>query len=235
MIIGFRPAKRRLGVGRERNEGDLIMFGKVLGRDTVNRCWNVEVIGEQSQQVTVPVWQLAGMEDLSKRKCVAGYRPSPDSATDLECMEGALTLGHLILALRWCHQTTSPENELGVPCQKYGFVQRVAEQVSALLGSELSLHDAVGSRKHMSKANQAKLDSQVLELFGDAPTKGGQLGSLLSDSSWSAIYPQVRREVERALADIEENERKRIEGRSPHASEGLWYRRAHNSPFRGMF
>ena len=235
MIIAFRPArKRRFSVPSGREVGDSIMFGKVLSSNTINRSWDVQVIDEQENQVTVPAWQLAGMEDMSKRKCVGGYRPAADSATDLESMEGTLTLGHLILALRWCHQnlTTTPRDGKGTVLD--AFVQRLAEQVSALLGSEVSLHEVVGSRKHMSKADETKLDAQILELFGDDSAQSGRLTNLLSDSAWRAIRPQIKREIERARAEIEENERKRREGRSPHASDGMWYRRAHNSPFRGL-
>jgi hypothetical protein len=265
-IIAFRPAQnRRLIVGGETEDSDSIRFGRVFFSDTVKRAWEVEVIDRFSsheatdtQRVAVPVAHLAGIEDVSKRKCVASYRAAPDSASELENMQPVLSLGHLILALRWCHQDskTTTTNESGLSPGVGPFVQRLAEQITALFGSELSLHQEIGSGETIQKAEQAKLDAQILEMFGDLseirelglePVSGsffnpvaheGRLKSVLCESSWLTIQPQVQDHTLRARADIREREKKRKEGHNGHAADGLWYgsirRIGHKSPFRGL-
>jgi hypothetical protein len=255
MIIGIRPpARQGFAADEEALEGsEQIRFGRVVERDTVNRTWRVKIMdqgareeGSEEQTVVVPISQLAGIEDLAKRKCVAAYMPAPDSATQLENTGRSLTLGHLILVLRWCNQKSIMMR--GSELEDKIFIQLIAEQVSALLGAELSIHDEVGSPINMPKADRARLDAQILELFGDkpegqislngAPDEDGRLKTVLGQSAWEAIQPQIQRETERARKDVQEKERKRNEKRGV-AFEGAWSyggirRSGYKSPFRGL-
>ena len=239
MIIAIRNKQKR-GIKAQGGpgEGAEILFGRVLRSDTVNRTWQVDVLQQTNstsrsgESIVVSAFQLAGIEDFSRRRCVAAYRPAPDTAAELENMGRTLTLGHLILTLRWCHQHSLV---MTGKLHESGLIQRITEQVSALLGAELSIHQEIGSPLNTPKADRARLDAQILELFDDDSSGEGRLKEIMSEIAWSAIQPQIARETERARSDMQEKENKRKD--KPAAFDGSLYggirRSGYKSPFRG--
>ena len=259
MIIAIRPGGSE-GVIADTNH-ESIRFGKVLHCDTVNRSFHINMQsgrregGSTSNELSsavevVSANRLAGIEDVSKRQCVAAYRPAPDSAADLELAGSHLTLGHLILILRWCHQfsASAGASEGG----QSDTVRRIAEQTAALLGAELSIHHEIGSPVNMPKADRSRLDWQIMQLFGDSiraqeATTGqsplsvvqqGKLQNVMSDRAWDAIQPQVQREVSRARDELEQKEKRRREKRGLTQDAQFTFggirRSGYKSPFRGL-
>jgi len=237
---------------------DDLRFGRVCGGDTLNRTWTVKVIRGNGDEATgenevVRARQLAGIEDMSMRKVVTAYLPGPDTIDALEKGSPSLSVGHLILVLRWCHQkfvSLSESNLPDGPAQIKNAV-RIAEQTVALLAAELSIHAEIKSALNMPKGEKSQLDFQVYEMFADpevltvldtnAPASSahmqqGRLKDLIQGPAWDAIRPQVRQELERTWKAIKEHELKRQKrsfGETNWYSGNLGRSRGYKSAFRG--
>jgi hypothetical protein len=244
MVVAFRARDR------ENNSLDAIHFGQVLHCDTVHRVWNVRLMNKPSETCYVSDFQLAGIEDTTKRCCILAFSPAPETSSELESVGSSISLGHLILALRWCHQAYSelrgepPRGGTGM------VVSRLAELVTAFVGMELSIHHEIGSQHSMSKPDADKIvAAQLLDLFGETSEFGvraaesfsdptarrhGRLKEVVCDSVWEAIRRQLWNELDRATNDIEAKQREK----GNDAIEGGRYtgirRSGNQSPFRGM-
>ena len=147
----------------------------------------------------------------------------------------ALSVGHLILALRWCYQQSltqqnKQDSDNNIQSLVSAPVQRLAEQLVILLGAELSLHAELKSENHLSSKVKATLDMQIYNLFADPSVRGredentegfplvpmttGKLRGIISDVAWSTVRPQVQSAIERAHQAKTEKERRRREKRS---------------------
>ncbi|KAL3940113.1 MAG: hypothetical protein SGBAC_005274 [Bacillariaceae sp.] len=237
---------------------DDVRFGRVCGGDTLNRTWTVKVIRGNGDVATgevevVRARQLAGIEDVSMRKAATAYLPGPDTTDALEKGAPSLSVGHLILVLRWCHQKFLSLRESNLPdgpAQMKNAV-RIAEQTVALLAAELSIHAEIGSELNMPKGEKSQLDFQVYEMFADpevltvldtnvpvssAHMQQGRLKDLIPGPAWGAIRPQVRQEIERtwkAVKEQEQNRQKRSFGETNWYSGNLGRSRGYKSAFRG--
>lgn len=261
LVIGFRPAG---GAGILADGGgdtfEKLRFGKVCSSDTISRTWTVKILGRQDGNgfggdttEVVRTRQLAGIEDTSMRKAVAAYLPGPDTMDALEKGCVSLSLGHLILVLRWCHQRFLSLKESSLPegLAKMKTTARIAEQTVALLGAELAIHDEIESALNMEKAERSQLDSQIYEMFADpeilrpldpnamatsVQMQEGRMKDVIEDSIWDSVRPQVSREVERTWKEMKEKEQtrqKRAYGETNWFSGGLGRSRGHKSAFRG--
>lgn len=267
MIIGYRPAGGDgiLGDGGvETFEG--LRFGRVISSDTINRSWNVKVLRQDSGQLigesigsgseqelvdVVRMRQLAGIEEVAMRKTVVKYVPAPDTMDALKTARVDLSLGHLILVLRWCHQRAMLGGGLN---QTKGSIQRIAEQTIALLGAELAIHDENGSSLNKSKTEKGQLDAQVFEMFADPdhlktldfamedgvvpPVQEGRLKNVVGAPAWQVIRPQVSPYIERTWKVINEKEKRRREKRA-YSDDSNWFSgrslqsKGYKSAFRG--
>jgi hypothetical protein len=250
MVVAFRARDRREGVlvptSRENNSLGPIEFGQVMHCDTVHRVWNVRLMNS-AETCYVSDFQLAGIEDTTKRCCILTFSPAPETSSELESVGRTISVGHLILALRWCHQAYS---ELRGETPRGGVVSRLAELVTAFVGMELSIHHEIGSQHSTSKPDADKIiAAQLLDLYGETsefgvraaesfsdPTarRNGRLKEVVCDSVWEAIRRQLWNELDRATNDIEAKQREK----SNDAIEGGRYsgirRSGNQSPFRGM-
>ena len=237
MIIGFRPRGSEYlmsGVnGDSAQDFEKLRFGRVCASDTVSRTWKVQMLqrgaaGSVEDTIEiVEVQQLAGIEDLTMRKVVAKYLPAPNSMTDLDNMGNDLSLGNLILALRWCHQSSFGHETRAKTGNSNG---RLAEQIVALLGADMAIHHEIGSQVNLSSDRKSRLDSQIFEMFAD---KGvwvkdeemenvepveyaleGRLKGLIHPSAWDAIQSQTRTNVESFWKEKQEKEKRRREKRA---------------------
>jgi len=237
---------------------DDLQFGRVSSGDTLKRTWTVKIIrgngdlGTEEVEV-VRARQLAGMEDISMRKVITAYLPGSDTMDALEKGSQSLSVGHLILVLRWCHQkfvSLQKSNLPDGPAQMKNLV-RIAEQTVALLAAELSIHAEIGSDLNMPSKEKSQLDFQIYEMFADpdvltvldtnAPASSahmqqGRLKDLIKGPAWDAIRPQVRREIERTWKAIKEKEQKRQKrsfGETNWYSGNLGRSGGYKSAFRG--
>jgi hypothetical protein len=258
MVVAFRERDSHEGVlvstTRENNSLGAIHFGQVLSCDTVHRVWHVRLMNRSSdggaETCYVSDFQLAGIEDTTKRCCILNFSPAPETSSELESVGSSISVGHLILALRWCHQAYS---ELRGETPRGGagtVVSRLAELVTAFVGMELSIHREIGSQHSASKPDADKIiAAQLLDLFGETSEFGvraaesfsdptarrhGRLKEVVCDSVWEAIRQQLCNELDRATNDIEAKQREK----GNDAIEGGRYtgirRSGNQSPFRGM-
>ncbi|CAJ1956519.1 unnamed protein product [Cylindrotheca closterium] len=259
VVIGYRTScGESLLVDGTSETFDDLRFGRVCSGDTLNRTWTVKVIRGDGDVATgeveaVRARQLAGIEDVSMRKVATAYLPAPDTIESLEKGSPSLSVGHLILVLRWCHQkfVSLRESKLPDGPAHTKNVIRIAEQTVALLAAELSIHAEIESDLNMPKAEKSQLDFQIYEMFADpevlsvldtnvpissAHMQQGRLKDLIQGPAWDAIRPQVRQEMERCLKAIKEHEQKpqkRSFGETNWYSGNLGRSRGYKSAFRG--
>mmetsp|Transcript_39535 Transcript_39535/g.57729 ORF Transcript_39535/g.57729 Transcript_39535/m.57729 type:complete len:663 (-) Transcript_39535:211-2199(-) len=225
-----------------------IRFAKVLQIDVFQRTWDVEYIDAPSNndgstiERNILGSRLAGMEDLTKRRCVLEYAPAPKSVMDdLGKISGRASVGHLLLALRWCHQhAILPSKGTNVEEQEVpiDIIQCVAERAGMLLGTEISLHRELGSKKSVGEDIAKKINEQILELFDDddaMPEKRGL--KLLTDTEiWTAVRAQLKVELEMAKIEQENMRRAWEQNAGVAASTSSWgggmRRGGKRSPFR---
>ena len=252
MIIAFRAADggEFLSTSEKDSPGSMY-FGQVLHCDTVHRAWNVGLMNGPSSDGAATCFvsesQLAGIEDTNKRRCILSFVPAPESSSELEGMGASISVGHLLLVLRWCSQMSlearGDESRRGVE----SLASRLAELTTAVLGTELSIHHEIGSQ-HSTMTPEAEkiLAAQLLDLFGEtselgfeeafgpAAARHGRLKSVVDDSVWQAVRRQILNELDRAITDIQAKRN----GKNMSAIEGGWYtgmRSSGNaSPFRGL-
>lgn len=256
IVIGYRPTcGESLLVDGTSETFDDLHFGRVLSGDTLNRTWTVQVIrgsGDTDEVEVVRARQLAGIEDISMRKAVTAYLPGPDTLDALEKGSPSLSVGHLVLLLRWCHQKFLSLRESNLPdrMSQMKNLVRIAEQTVALLAAELSIHAEIGSDLNMPAGEKSQIDFQIYEMFADpevltvldtnapavAHMQQGRLKDLIQGPAWDAIRPQVARELERTWKAIKENElkrQKRSYGETNWYSGNLGRSRGYKSAFRG--
>ena len=266
MIIAFHPFEGS-GLLRRNDQVsggfDGLLFGRVMSCNTVHRCWTVALLqrgkvdNDGGVEQVVRAGQLAGMEDINKRKPVSSYSPAPNPMADLEQGRTNLNLGHLILILRWCHQESLvvASGALDRGFKVDSSVRRLAEQAAALLCADLAIHNEIGSRSTVASKEGLKLDAQIFELFADSARlqnmnepvgsvgagldREGRLKDVIDESAWDAVQPQVALEVQRYWKDRQEKERLRNEKRSL-SNDAAWFtgmRRkgySQKSAFRGF-
>lgn len=195
MIIAFSPDKES---DRSRHVWTFpsrsIRFAQVVHCDTLERVWYVRNLDTLENEI-VHAGQIMGLEDTSKRSCVLTYAPAPDSATELEAFTQSASVGHLILSLRWCADFFR---------SSAAFVNRFAELLSVLLGTELSLHAELGSALNKPKEDVERLEAQLLDLFQGSSegeeSREGRMKSVLGILSWQAVRQQLQKELNKAEA-----------------------------------
>ena len=263
-IIGFRPCVGDGALSEYPNRSSLfksLRFGKARSSNTITRTWEVEALHRPEEKATdqytvemVKVQQLAGIEDPSMRKAVTLYRPAGVGVAALDSHNGVLSVGDLILILRWCHQESLSKSQSG-QLSEHGAIRRVVEQTVALLGAELALHEEIGSSVHLSKAERSRLDAQIFELFADQEILAsannaknalpvrynttGRLKGIVDDATLRAVRPQVEPSVMRAWQEMQDKERRRRE-KPTYSHDTTWFssgsrkRYGQKSAFRGL-
>lgn len=216
MVIAFRPdnvSSLFLPASNqesdEQSPGERILFGRVCELDTLRRQWSVELVtsGSQSKVRVVHERQLAGIEDPSKRICMFSNNAAPESSSDLENLGKTISVGHLILALRWCSQMSSETSNTAT-----WSIQRLAELTSALLATELSVQLETRMNQNSGERDAyIKIHSDaLLDLFGETYEFGfivdgqrvGRLKSVVSGESWDCVRSQLDRYLSAAAAEL---------------------------------
>jgi len=252
MVIAFR-AKSSGGLFLPSNEvaggqsmpEQKIQYARVLRSDTVHRKWVVQLQTSNADECVVNETQLAGIEDSSKRICMFAYAATPETSSDLEKLGKSISLGHLILALRWCSQVSSEKEKL--PEAASLSITRLAELTSALLGLELTVQLEARIRQHPDEVeSQIKVFADpLLDLYGEASEFGGvgsgfsgggqrvgRLKSVLSGESWDAVRSQLQKYLSVALAELDKQRNAKVRTIEPGS---LFLRRSSSgSPFRGL-
>lgn len=217
-----------------------IRYGEVKRVDVYAQSWYVAVLGEgRGSEDYVTMDRLVGVQDKSLRQPILKFSPAPEDSAQLEILGSTMSVGHLIAALRWCHEFSFQIGRNSTAC-------RLAESLSALLVTEVSLiHQEPNKTSARSLANAAVLPIQLLDLYGaddeflvdsvSDPTyarREGRLRQLLPDDCWQAIREQIQPELTAAMEDL----RKRMEKkRSRSEGEGWLTTVRRGSPSRSPF
>jgi hypothetical protein len=171
-----------------------LKLAKVLRCDTVNRRWFVQPIVDEDDDYhettkhddnVVYNYQLVGWEDHTRRVPMLSLLAAPESSSDLDKLSKGprLSIGHLVMTLRWCcqfHEELLLSSDIlsnhdagrasSIPI-------RLAEVASSLLGLDLSVHQETRKRQGLSDhTNSTSTDyemtniriiaDQILDLFG---------------------------------------------------------------------
>ena len=194
---------------------DELQFACVNSVDTVNCTWKVSYLQSPAvyslngrNEAVVHAYQFAGVDDPMQRKTVLSYFAAPDYAAELESESLGTTLpsvGHLILALRWCYQ------HLGEGTPEDLVVRRSLATGSALLlGTELSLHCRIETNEsQQNEATTKRLNEQLFSMIEETPLalegdlartarqdRAGRLKMLLGLNIWSGIKQQLQCRVD---------------------------------------
>ena len=237
-IIGFRNFD-------EQGSFQGILYGQVKRVDVFRQEWQVAVFGQgaSGEQTAVTIDRLVGVQDKSLRQPMLKFAPAPEDSAQLEKLGLTMSVGHVIAALRWCHEFSFQVGLKSTTC-------RLAESLSALLGTEVSLIRQEPNKclKHVKEQADAILPIQLLDLYGaddeflvdsvadpSSTRREGRLRQLLPDESWQAIRGQIQPELTIAIEDV----RKRLEKKRGRSEGDGWLmsvrrRSPTRSPFRQL-
>jgi hypothetical protein len=239
-----------------------IYYGNVLKADTVNRRWEVSYCdgGETPWNTTIVTErQLAGIEAPSRRRGILGFAAAPQSSAELLASLSAPCVGHLILILRWCSQFRE-ESEDQVAVLTGGrpsfVVTRLAELVSAFLGTEVSIHRQESSSvdrdlDSSSSSSLRTLALQLLDLFGDEAEfnelfagtgslpiqRKGRLEAVVSGDTWDIVRSQLGKELRMATEQLKAKVSRQRNLSVDQGGGAVLVRRSSTrtlSPFRGL-
>lgn len=184
-------------------------FGSVLSVDTFTRSYEVSLPfeGDGSSTVMIQHALISAVEDTSKRLTTLSYRAAPETASEMDDC-GPLSLGHLILGLRWCFQTYT--RSLAVESPLLGWL---ASSLSELLATEVSIHRETRASS-VSKTDQL-LEAQLLDLFGspsdygmselpvpNATLRHGIVKDIVDDECWDAVRRLMQPHLRSAAAAV---------------------------------
>jgi hypothetical protein len=239
-----------------------VRFAKALRTNTVYRTMDIEYLDSALQmngsdvEQNVSISRLAGVEDLSKKACMLEYLPAPKTVTESNKNPAltALSVGHLVLALRWCRQQASDsleEKNAVTP-----LVQCLAETLSMLMCTELVLHRERGDNSKGVSDISKKVNGQVLDLYeaisessqSDTPSSSQAnfsptvLGrssnanvfeSFMDIDVWKMVVARLGHELVSAKRD---REQKRMQyEQQPGGAYGSFRGSGRRSPFKSAF
>lgn len=181
----------------------------------------------------VPWSWLVGFEDTAKKHSLFTYLPAPKSIADADT-RGQSSLGHLILALKWCRHfsSTSSMSKYRTPSFLVG---SVAERVGILLCTEILLHDELHSdNSRLRDENARKINMQLLDLFGNG-SESSSLSTVMNKDVLDSIKMQLKDQLHEASIEKEEERRMWEEQTSWDTSFlGGKKREGRRSPFRSL-
>jgi hypothetical protein len=172
-----------------RSHNNDLDYGRVVRCDTVSRKWLVK-LEEQGREVVVDERQIAGLEDVTKRRSLLAYAPAPDAASDVEAFVPNASLGHLILILRWCNQFQSElrcNSNPSTVTSMLSIVNCLAALSSSFLGTEVSIRVENNQGSYPNQFVDGLLARQIFQLFSkDEPEL-----SALSTTTGTSITDSV--------------------------------------------
>eukprot|EP00977_Amphora_coffeiformis_P011032 scaffold2633_cov156-Amphora_coffeaeformis.AAC.12 len=217
-----------------------IQHGEVKRVEVFTQAWEVAVFG-QGDTRSVTMDRLVGVQDRSLRQPLLKFSPAPEDSAQLEKLGSTMSVGHVIAALRWCHEFSFQVGRKNATC-------RLADSLSALLGTEVSLIRQEPNKclKYLKDKADSILPIQLLDLYGAENEFGddsiadpsnqrreGRLRQLLPEDSWHAIRGQIQPELTAAIEDVT----KRLEKKRGRSDGDGWLttvrrRSPTRSPFR---
>ena len=209
-------------------------YARIIRCDRSTRTITVKYV-KSGEIGHVPWSWLAGMEDVSKKHSLFTYLPAAKSIADADT-RGQPSLGHLVLALKWCRHFSSLSSSLGGKNTPPAYlVNSVAERASILLCTEVLLHDELHDTHSRRDETTRKINMQLLDLFGSADDSSS-LSVVMDEDILGSIKTQLKDQLHEASLEREE-ERKMWEEQTnwDNASFlGGKKREGRRSPFRSL-
>ena len=205
-----------------------VKYAKVISFNNLSSTMEVEYLesswlnNNSLFEKNVSSSRLAGMEDLTKNQSIFEYSPAPKSLSDnINYNSKELSLGHLILALRWCREHTKvSKKRFSIPTK---LLQSIAECSIILLGTEISLHHLLGTLDTVTKDIDNQINEQMLQLFDQVDSaqnlnllssgqnnfgSGQGVRSIIGDDVWDAVLQQIRNSLNKGLNEREVTRKK---------------------------
>jgi hypothetical protein len=210
-------------------------YARTIRCDRSTRVITVKYI-KSGEIEHVPWSWLVGMEDTSKKHSLFSYLPAAKSIADADT-RGQPSLGHLVLALKWCRHfsSLSPSSLNGRHTPPMYLVNSVAERASILLCTEVLLHDELRDTHSRRDETTRKINVQLLDLFGSEGDPSS-LSAVMDEEILESIKMQLNDQLHEASLEREE-ERKMWEEQTNWDSAsflGGKKREGRRSPFRSL-
>jgi len=209
-------------------------YARTIRCDRSTRAITVKYI-KSGEIEHVPWSWLVGMEDTSKKHSLFSYLPAAKSIADAD-VRGQPSLGHLVLALKWCRHYSSSSSSLNDKnTTPMYLVNSVAERASILLCTEVLLHDELRDSHSRRDETTRKINMQLLDLFG-SDFDSSSLSAVMNEDILESIKMQLKDQLHEASLEREE-ERKMWEEQTnwDNASFlGGKKREGRRSPFRSL-
>jgi len=241
-------SQRYIGQPNGRHE---VRYARAFGCDRSTRTISVEYADSGTVERHVPWSSVVGMEDTSKRQCIFSYSPAPKSMADAD----SPSIGHLILALKWCRHVGLTSLNNGNNCAMQ-IVTCVAERASILLSTEVLLHEELRDKALSRDDIVRRVNMQLLDLFDYAETKSedlnhnatvaphqgdkSSLASAMGEDILRMIKMNLKRQLQAACLEREEEQNmwEQNSNSSGWDNTQLWAssskRQGRRSPFRLM-
>lgn len=222
-----------------------VRFARVISCDKSTSTISVKYSDTETFERNVPWSRIVGIEDVTKRTCILSNLPAPKSIAEESQASGPLSIGHLILALKWCRHvgsTTLDPNPSHCPIH---IVKVVAERSAILLCTEVLLHDEL--RDANSRDDTArKVNMQLLDLFDyDEAESGGlhpratlseqnNLALVMGEDVLSLMQKNLKPQLQAASIEREEEQKIWEQNNSGWESTSFFgsKRQGRRSPFR---
>lgn len=160
--------------------GGHIRYGRAIGCDRSTRTIAVDYADSVAAE-TVPWTCIVGMEDNSKRQCIFSYLPAPKSIAEADT-HGPPSLGHLILALKWCRHVGLASTDPDASHYPMQLTKCVAERAAILLCTEALLYEELRDGS-LPDDTTRKINMQLLDLFDYSPdTESAELNPRTTSS-----------------------------------------------------
>jgi hypothetical protein len=211
-------------------------YARTIRCDRSTRAITVKYI-KSGEIEHVPWSWLVGMEDTSKKHSLFSYLPAAKSIADADT-RGQPSLGHLVLALKWCRHfsSLSLSSLNGRNTPPIYLVNSVAERASILLCTEVLLHDELRDTHSRRDGTTRKINMQLLDLFGSDGGDSSSLSAVMDEDILESIKMQLKDQLHEASLEREE-ERKMWEEQTNWDSAsflGGKKREGRRSPFRSL-
>jgi len=248
-IIALRPRTTSNFMPASRNHGktgnpDNLRYACVIRCRNDEKVWDVEYLSNEGHESNVCFKRLAGVKDITKKKKILNFAPAPKSPSIAFSTE--ISIGHLILALRWCKERTDSDEKDNDNKEDSSSVKCLTNLASLVLAREMKVHDDLESSVKVDENEIRILNSQLYELFGDiynkedpdqlpqtpqTPTNRDKTGLeyALNNETLKAVLFSLRKSLVSAKEEHEAIAQERL-GKGTSPSPGSGRRR---SPFRG--
>jgi hypothetical protein len=253
-MVVIRSVSSNHTSGNILSPSQILRHGKVIHFNSFARQLDVEYFDNlwPAAERKIELGRLAALEDVTKRINIFEYKPAPYSVSDSDSstISGHVSLGNLILILRWC-QEHAPRIMSSSSAHGSSFeIMGIANLASIILGNEIGLHMELNSPAFVPENVTKEINSQLLDLFDnetylqnfalDTPyeslSRVPTLQRIIDAEIWKSVYMQLEGSLMAARVD-RDSAVKNSEQTQP-LSANFWVRRtptgvaSRRSPFR---